>query len=179
VRPPTPTPTGAEVRPSTPTRTEAEVRPPTPTRTEAVEAVGHAFKAAASAVRRLRGRETHRHDELSYAQYGLLFGLYLCEGQSLRELALAAGVSPASAVEMLDGLAASGLVTRTRSADDKRIVLSSLTPRGRAVIEQRRARYEPRWRAALERFSEDELETASAVLDAIRQFFDELDEGES
>ena len=44
------------------------------------------------------------------AQYGLLFSL--CDGapRSARELALAADLSPATVTEMLDGLAAAGLV---------------------------------------------------------------------
>lgn len=147
--------------------------------TDRLEAVGRAFKAASAAVRRLRARETHRPGELSYAQYGLLFGLYHSEPQSLRDLALAADVSPAAAVEMLDGLAASGLVTRTRSEHDKRIVLTSLTDHGRVVIEERRARYEPRWRAALGQFSEEELAAAASVLEAIRRIFDDLAESES
>jgi DNA-binding MarR family transcriptional regulator len=75
---------------------------------------------------------------------------------------------------MLDSLAASGLVERTRSQDDKRIVLTSLTERGKAVIEERHARYEPRWRAALAGFTQDELHTATRVLDALRRMFDEL-----
>jgi DNA-binding MarR family transcriptional regulator len=148
-------------------------------RTETVETVGRAFKGALAAVRRLRGRETHRPAGLSYAQFGLLFGLCDGDAKSSRELALAADVSPATAAEMLDGLAASGLVQRTRSLDDKRIVLTSLTERGRAVIEERRARYEPRWRASLERFSDQELLTAAAVLEALRDMFDELADSES
>ena len=146
----------------------------TSSRTEALEAVGRAFKATNAALRRMRGRETHRPGELSHAQYGLLFGLYFDEPLSLRELALAADVSSATAAEMLDSLAASGLVRRVRSTDDKRIVLSSLTDRGRALVEERRARYEPRWQAALKEFSEDELLTAAAVLHRIRRMFDEL-----
>jgi len=143
-------------------------------RMEALEAVGRAFKGTTAALRRMRGRETHRADELSYAQYGLLFGL--CEGDrmSARELALAADVSPATATEMLDALAASGLVERTRSQEDKRIVLTSLTDRGKALIDDRRARYEPRWRAALEEFSDEQLLTAASVLEALREMFDEL-----
>jgi DNA-binding MarR family transcriptional regulator len=147
-------------------------------RSEAVEDVGRAFKAATAAVRRLRGRETHHPGELSYAQYGLLFGLYFGEPMSLRDLALSADVSPATAAEMLDALAASGLVARVRSQDDKRIVLTSLTERGREVIEARRARYEPRFRAALARFSHEELMTAKAVLDALRELFDEFADSE-
>jgi DNA-binding MarR family transcriptional regulator len=150
----------------------------TTARTDVLEALGRAFKAMNAAVRRLHGRETHRPGELSYAQYGLLFGLCDGEPKSSRELALAANVSPATAAEMLDALAASGLVQRSRSREDKRIVLTSLTGRGKKLIDARRARYEPRWRAALERFSDEELLTAAEVLDALRQMFDELADSE-
>jgi DNA-binding MarR family transcriptional regulator len=143
-------------------------------RAESLQTVGLAFKAANAALRRMRGRETHRPGELSYAQYGLLFGLYDGVPRSLRELALAADVSPATAAEMLDSLAAAGLVERIRSVEDKRVVLTSLTERGRALINERRARYERRWRAALKQFSDEELLTAAAVLDRVRAMFDEL-----
>jgi DNA-binding MarR family transcriptional regulator len=132
-----------------------------------------------AAVRRMRGRETHHPGELSYAQYGLLFALADGEPRSSRELAFTADVSPATAAEMLDGLAASGLVERIRSTDDKRVVLTSLTDRGRRLIAERRARYEPRWRAALEPFSDQELAAAAGVLEALRQMFDELADAES
>ncbi|HEY2652408.1 MAG TPA: MarR family transcriptional regulator [Solirubrobacteraceae bacterium] len=148
-------------------------------RMEVVESVGRAFKGALAAVRRMRGREAHRSEELSYAQFGLLFGLWDGEPKSSRELAFAADISPATAAEMLDALAAAGLVARTRSQEDKRIVLTSLTEHGHALIEERRARYEPRFRAALDQFSEDELLTAAGVLDALRQMFDELAESEA
>ena len=75
---------------------------------------------------------------------------------------------------MLDGLVATRLVRRERSDRDRRVVLISLTDRGRTLIEERRARYEPRWRAALADFSDDELRSASAVLDRMRDMFDEL-----
>ncbi len=145
-------------------------------RTEALEGFGRSFKAANAALRRLRGRETHRPGELSYAQYGLLFGL--CDGlpRSLRELALQADVSPATAGEMLDSLAEARLVERIRSAEDKRVVLTSLTDRGQALIDERRARYEPRWRMSLKDFSAEELRTAAAVLDRVREMFDDLAE---
>lgn len=148
-------------------------------RTEALEALGRSFKGAIAAVRRMRGRETHRPGELSYAQYSLLFGLAHGGRMSARELALAADVSPATATEMLDALAAAGLVERVRSETDKRIVFTSLTPRGEALVEERRARFEPRWQAALARFSEAELRSAAAVLDALRGMFDEVGGSES
>jgi DNA-binding MarR family transcriptional regulator len=148
----------------------------TASQSEALETLGKTFKATNAALRRLRGRETHRPGELSYAQYSLLFALYDGVPRSLRDLALAADVAPATAAEMLDALAATGLVERARSTEDKRVVLSSLTDRGQALIDERRARYEPRWRAALEEFSADDLLTAAAVLDRVRGMFDELAE---
>ena len=147
-------------------------------RTEALEALGRAFKGTQAAVRRMRGRETHHPGELSYAQYGLLFALFDGEAKSARELALAADVSPATATEMLESLAASGLVERSRSEHDKRIVLTSLSERGKAIVDARRALYEPRWQAALSDFNQDELRTATRVLEALGRMFDEFAESD-
>lgn len=151
----------------------------TAARAEVIEAVGRAFKGAVASLRRLRGRETHRPGDLTYAQFGLLFGLCDGDAKSSRELAVQADISPATAAETLDGLAAAGLVDRTRSVEDKRVVLTSLTERGRELIDERRRQYEPRWRAALGEFSEEELGSAARVLDAIRGMFDETEVGES
>lgn len=143
-------------------------------RVDVIDQLGRSFKGTMAALRRLRGRETHHPGELSFAQYGLLFTL--CDGGSLsaRELACAAELSPASTTEMLDGLAAAGLVARERSERDKRIVLTSLTERGHTLVAERRARYEQRWRESVAEFSEDELLTAAKVLDQLRHMFDEL-----
>jgi DNA-binding MarR family transcriptional regulator len=142
--------------------------------TTPAEQVGQAFKGATGAVRRLRGRETHRPGELSHAQFSLLFGLAKGGALSARELACAADLSPATVTPMLDHLAAAGLVERIRSEDDKRIVITSLTDLGREVVEQRRTQYELRWGAALAEFSEDELLIAAAVLDRLATLFDEF-----
>jgi len=64
------------------------------------------------------------------------------------------------------------------TAEDKRIVLTSLSDRGKALVDQRRAMYEPRWRAALAQFSREELSSATRVLNALRDMFDELAETE-
>ena len=144
--------------------------------TDPTEQLGRAFKATSAAVRRLRGRERRRVGGLRDAQYTLLFGL--CEHTELSssELAHLAELSPASATEMLDELVQAGLVRRVRSERDRRVVLVSLTEPGRALVEEHRARFEPRWRAAFADFSEEELETAIAVLDRMRVLFEEYDE---
>jgi DNA-binding MarR family transcriptional regulator len=136
--------------------------------------LGLAFKRAMVAVRKLRGRETHRPGQISYAQYGLLFGLAGDCRHSARELADLADLTPATVTQMLESLEAAGLVTRTRSELDRRVVLSELTPRGAEVIAERRAQMEPRWRAALESFSTEELHTAARVLNRLADYFDEM-----
>lgn len=133
-----------------------------------------AFKGVMGAIRRLRGRETHHPGELSDAQYSLLFCLRERDEMSTGELAVAADLSPASTTAMLDGLAAAGLVQRTRSERDRRVVFTALTGRGRALVEERTQRIEPRFHAALAGFSDQELITAAAVLDSLRTLFDEL-----
>jgi len=140
-------------------------------RTEALEQLGRSFKGVMGAVRRLRGRETHRPGELSFAQYSLLFGLGDGGELSVRELALTADLAPATVTQMLDSLEAAGLVERVRSQRDRRVVLISLTERGAGLVAARRARFEPLWRQALAEFDEDELLIAASVLDRLREMF--------
>ena len=136
--------------------------------------LGAAFKRAMVAVRRLRGRETHRSEQLSYAQYGLLFGLAgMCE-RSARDLAEHADLTPATVAQMLESLETQGLVTRTRSEQDRRVVLSSLTERGEQLVAERHAQMEPRWRAALDGFDDTELIVAARVMDRLADYFDAL-----
>jgi DNA-binding MarR family transcriptional regulator len=148
-------------------KTGADLRP-------AGQELGQAFKSCLSAVRRLRGRENRAHGELSDAQYGLLFSLVDHEALPTSELACLANLSPATATGMLDGLVAAGLVERVRSERDRRVVLTSLTTHGRALVDARHARYAPRFAAALAEFSDDELRTAAAVLGRLGAMFDEI-----
>ena len=144
-------------------------------REEAVARLGAAFKGTMAAIRRLRGRETHRHGEPSYAQFQLLFGLAGDELSTSR-LATAADLAPATVTQMLDGLVAAGLVERRRSERDRRVVTCTLTDRGRELITERRAQWERRWRKVLADFSTEEIETAATVIGRLRTMFDDLDD---
>ena len=132
------------------------------------------FKAAMAAVRRLRGRDTHRPGEVSYAQCSLLLALGEAGERPASELAGLADIAPATATAMLDSLASAGFVSRSRSERDRRIVLVSLTERGAELVAQRRGRFEQLWVRALAEFSEGELAIASAVLERARSVFDEI-----
>ena len=136
--------------------------------------LGIAFKRAMVAMRRLRGRETHRSGQLSYAQWSLLHHVAQEGGSSARELADLADLAPATVTQMLESLEGAGLITRSRSEQDRRVVLSSLTAEGAEVIRRRHAQMEPRWRAALEDFSPEELVTAARVLNRLADYFDAM-----
>jgi DNA-binding MarR family transcriptional regulator len=155
----------------------AQVPAPSPARVDALEQLGQSFKTAMASVRRLRGRETHRPGDLSYAQYGLLFGLAQGGELPAGELAVLADLSPATVTQMLDSLAAAGLVERKRSTDDKRIVLSALTPHGQARVAERRAQLEPLWQRALAEVGDADLLTAASVLDRLSAIFEQMAEG--
>lgn len=144
---------------------------------DGAEQLSRAFKRAMAALRRMRGREERGPGLLSDAQYSLLFCLREGhQGRSSSELALAADLSPASVTEMLDGLAQAGLVERSRSDRDRRVVLTVLTERGRGLVEAKRLQFEPRFRAAMAEFSEEQLVLAASVLDRLGRMFDEFAE---
>ncbi len=159
------TPTPAKTSPGS--TLDADMRP-------AARDLGQALKRCLSAVRRLRGRENRAHGELSDAQYGLLFNLVDHQALPTSELACLANLSPATATGMLDGLVAAGLVERTRSERDRRVVLTSLTAHGRALVDARHAEFAPRFSAALAEFTDDELRTAAAVFARLGAMFDEI-----
>ncbi len=146
------------------------------TSADPIERLGDAFRGVMASTRRLKGRETHRHDALSHAQYTLLWGLAQEGELSARELADTADLSPATVTPMLDGLAAAGLVERVRSERDKRVVMTSLTARGQELIGAKRAMYEARWRAAMAEFDDEQLAAAAAVLERVKEMFEELSE---
>jgi DNA-binding MarR family transcriptional regulator len=137
--------------------------------------VGRAFKAAMTSMRRLRGRETQHLGRLSYAQYGLLFGLAEQNELPARQLAALADLAPGTVTEMLDHLEADGLVERKRSSLDKRVVLVSLTERGDELVRERRKKLEGRWQQALSSFNDEELRAAAAVLERLSALFDSFD----
>jgi MarR family transcriptional regulator, organic hydroperoxide resistance regulator len=143
-------------------------------REQALSELSSAFKGAMAAIRRLRGRDTHHHGELSFAQYQLLAGLGERNELSAGELALAADLSPATVTQLLDSLAEMGLVERSRSERDRRVVTCTLTTHGRALLTKRRSEFDKRWHAALAEFTTHDLATAAVVVDRLRALFDDL-----
>jgi MarR family transcriptional regulator, organic hydroperoxide resistance regulator len=140
-------------------------------REAAIAELGGAFRRAFRSLRSLRGRDTHRGDEVGHAQFELLIELYANGPMSAGELAEAVEASAATVSGMLDGLTDAELVERTRSDSDRRIVVVKLTRRGRRKVEARKALWQRRWQEALEGLEDDELRVAARVLERVHGIF--------
>jgi MarR family transcriptional regulator, organic hydroperoxide resistance regulator len=139
-----------------------------------IEELGDAFRSVFRSLSRLRGRDTHlAGTDLSHAQCELLFELHERGALSAGELAAAAKLTPATVTQMLEHLAASGHVERARSECDRRVVVSTLTARGRREIEVKRERWRSRWEQALADVDSDELRAATHVLRRLRTVFED------
>jgi DNA-binding MarR family transcriptional regulator len=148
-------------------------------REAAVTELGTAFRRAFRSLRSLRGRDTHRGDEIGHAQFELLIELYANGPMQAGELAEAVEASAATVSGMLDGLSEAELVERTRSDSDRRIVVVKLTRRGRRKVEARKAVWQRRWQEALEGLDDEELRVAARVLERIHGIFcEEQERGE-
>jgi DNA-binding MarR family transcriptional regulator len=140
-----------------------------------LEAFAAAFDDFVRAAKRARAR-VEPDATLTTSQYDLLSPL-VDDGAplGLRELARAAGVAAPTATRMIDGLAARGLVTRERSADDRRAVRIALTGDGRAAVLERRERLMARRRALFDHLSPADRRAAAKVLARLAAAYEELD----
>jgi DNA-binding MarR family transcriptional regulator len=143
-------------------------------RQAAVDAVSQALREVLAAERRLRGRDQQRRDGLSFAQVRALFVLAEEDEMPAGKLAQAAELSPASVTQMLDHLEPAGIVERRRSSEDRRIVVVTLTAKGRELLAAKREVWQQRWREALAELSDDELAAAADVLTRVRGLFESL-----
>lgn len=136
--------------------------------------LGRAFRRVFRAVRRMRGRDTHLvGSEVSHAQMELLIELGERGPLSAGELAQAAGLTPATVTQMLDHLAASGHVQRTRSQSDRRVVVSQLTRQGERKVAAKRALWQQRWQTILADVGAEDLRVTTRVLDRLSAVFED------
>lgn len=139
----------------------------------AVTEVLDAFGALTAAQRRLRGRDAHAPGGLSFAQLRVLTALEE-DGLPAGRLAERAGVTPATVTGMLDILEEQGVVTRVRSADDRRVVIARLTEEGRRIRDRRRAEVRRVFEDALATLDPADLAAVPRVLRLIADVMEGL-----
>jgi DNA-binding MarR family transcriptional regulator len=133
-------------------------------------AIGDVFAAE----RRLRGREKRRTDELTLTQSIALIRIDREGKTTAGDLASAAGLNPASVTAMLDQLERSGIVKRTRSQSDRRVVLVSLTELGEQQLIAVRARWDALWNTVFADVSDKDLVVAVGVMRRIAGMIDDV-----
>jgi DNA-binding MarR family transcriptional regulator len=132
-------------------------------------AMGELFGAE----RRLRGREQQQQPRgLTYSQLRALLVLEKSVEVTAGDLAKSADLNPASVTAMLDQLEANGIVARRRDASDRRMCIVSLTDAGRAIVEDKRSRWQALWEEHLADLSEQELTAALRVMRTMTKLID-------
>jgi DNA-binding MarR family transcriptional regulator len=89
---------------------------------------------------KLLRRETHGEGQLSLTERSVMGSLYRNAGLPPSTLAQLEKVSTQSMSQIINHLYELELIDKTPSGDDKRMVLLSLTPTGRAYVEDARQR---------------------------------------
>ena len=145
-----------------------------PDRERKLTQLGDHLQNVLVAVRRVRGRESHERDGLSFAQWRMLHRLVGEDDVTTVDVARAAELTPATVTGMLDQLVAAGLVRRLRSDVDRRAVLNSLTPAGRAAWKAKQRELHDVWEQALAELSNEELDAGIRVLERLRVYFEEI-----
>jgi DNA-binding MarR family transcriptional regulator len=122
----------------------------------------------------LRGRDARIVGAVSFAHYPLLKALQQAGEMSAGQLAAEAALTPATVTQMLEGLAAAGMVERTRSERDRRVVTSRLTDEGRRGLERKDAELAAKWRESLADLDDADIEAATRVVARIAAYLDGL-----
>ncbi len=151
--------------------------PPAPltlARSDAVADVLAAFGRLLVAQRRLRGRDARQVGDLSYAQMRLLSVIDDDAACPASQLADQAGITAGSATAMLGLLEHKGLVTRRRSDADRRVTITVLTDRGRALRDAKRDAARAAFARALGELTQEELAAAPRVLGVIADVIEAL-----
>jgi DNA-binding MarR family transcriptional regulator len=100
---------------------------------EAMAVVSNLFRAA-SAVRNYVERNVLLESGLSWTAFVVLWVTWIWEPAETREIAGEAGISKATLTGVLSTLEKRGLAQRSRSSEDGRLVLVTLTPAGEELM---------------------------------------------
>lgn len=102
---------------------------------DAMHAVSGIHRAANASRNHMTNTVLRPHD-LSWTGFVVLWSVWIFDAPETREVADSAGISKATLSGVVKTLSARGWLTRTQSSADKRFAHLSLTPAGRALMEE-------------------------------------------
>lgn len=127
------------------------------------ESIGYLIKRVRSMLSAAVEREIAEHD-VTYEQWGVLLMILKGHGDTAALLSRGIECDTGSMTRMLDRLEAKGLVSRTRSTDDRRRVQIDLTPAGKRLAERLIAAIVKVLNRHLDGFTAGELELFKSFL---------------
>jgi DNA-binding MarR family transcriptional regulator len=116
---------------------------------------------------------------LNQSQVAALIHLDRVEEISQTELAERLGMQKAAAGTLIDGLEGKGLVERTRSSEDRRLQLVSITDPGRRVVDEVDHMGEALGTALRQGISREERTQLVSILQRLRENLREMEKGEA
>jgi DNA-binding MarR family transcriptional regulator len=138
---------------------------------EAIKRLYEALRHASAAERRLHGQASGPGD-LTFPQIRALAALATEDQLTAGELARSADLRPATVSVLLDQLEDAEIVRRTRSTEDRRVCMVSLTDAGRELVQRRYRAWQEHWNRRLSAIGDGDLETAIRVLDEVAALYD-------
>lgn len=116
--------------------------------------------------------------DVTVAQHRVLVVLAARGTQTIGEIASGLGVNPSNATRYCDRLQRLGLVSRTRSAADGRVVRVELTREGQAVLRAVTTRRRQEIERVLSRITPAEAKGVVSALEAFNRAAEEVDDRE-
>jgi DNA-binding MarR family transcriptional regulator len=129
-----------------------------------LERLAGAWEEFIAAVRRARTRGREREEGLSLSQYEFVRPLISADGLPISRLSERSGISAATATQIVDGLERARIIARSRSPQDRRTVIISLTPEGRQQVERKRRNLATQRRRFFQNFAPEERAQTERVL---------------
>ncbi|MGA2549294.1 MAG: MarR family transcriptional regulator [Burkholderiaceae bacterium] len=127
------------------------------------DSVGYLIKRVRMIFTAAVDREMAAYD-VSYDQWGILITMSKGRGATAAELSREMSCDTGSMTRMIDRLEAKGMVKRTRSEDDRRIVRLALTESGQALVDKLPAVMVKVLNRHLKGFSEGDVEQLKTFL---------------
>ena len=145
--------------------------PPPPDRAEAIDLVASKLLGRAARLTRLLMRSGAH--EISRTEVGVL--ATLSEGpRRITQLAMTEALAQPTVTQLIDKLEGRGLVSRSRSAEDGRVVLVEITTPGAEALEGVRALIRANMREALADLPDGELTELAHAADTMGSLIEKL-----
>ncbi|MCL6597865.1 MAG: MarR family transcriptional regulator [Alicyclobacillus macrosporangiidus] len=110
---------------------------------------------------------------LTTSEMFILRYLDACDRAKASDLARVVGLSPGAVTQVCDELVKAGFVDRTRSEEDRRVVLIAITDKGRQKLEDIRAARIQKWRSVMERLGPEDAAELLRILQRVLHLVDE------